>query len=208
MNVEAAIRDIRLIAILRLSDHRRVVQIAKILADNGVRVLEVTVEHPHGLRSVEQIATALAGSVVVGAGTVLDAATVGRARDAGARFCVSPHLDGEVVAAAQAAGLLPLPGALTPTEIVRALSLGISLVKLFPASVVGTGYLTALRGPLPGAALVPTGGIGLEDASRWLAAGAAAVAIGGQLVDRGGGVEGLAERAQRVVTATRRGAST
>ena len=100
-------------------------------------MLEVTLDHPDGLRSVEQVAAALADRAVVGAGTVMDVASVYSVRDAGGRFCICPHLDEEVVAAANDAGILPVPGALTPSEIVRATSLGAPFVKLFPAVAVG-----------------------------------------------------------------------
>lgn len=200
--VAAAIREHRLIAILRLRDHSHVLDIATTLVDNGIRVLEVTLDHPDGLRSVERVAAALADCAVVGAGTVMDVASVRSARDAGGRFCVCPHLDADVVAAANDAGLLPVPGALTPTEIVRATSLGAPFVKLFPAAAVGVGYLSALRGPLRNVQIIPTGGVTADDAPAWLRAGAAAVAIGSELVSGPGELSGLAERARRTVQAT------
>lgn len=202
--VAAAIRECRLITILRLRDHSHVLDIATTLVDNGIQVLEVTLEHPDGLRSVERVAAALGDRAVVGAGTVMDAASVRAARDAGGRFCVSPHLDADVVAAANDAGLLPVPGAFTPTEIVRATSLGAPFVKLFPAASVGVGYLSALRGPLPDVQVIPTGGVTAENAPTWLRAGAAAVALGSDLVRGFEDLAGLAERVRKAVQATSR----
>jgi Entner-Doudoroff aldolase len=200
--VAAAIQEHRLIAILRLRDHSRVLDIATTLVENGIRVLEITLDHPVGLRSVERVAASLAGRAMVGAGTVMDVASVRSARDAGARFCVCPHLDPDVLAAANDAGLLPVPGVLTPTEIVRATSLGAPFVKLFPAGAVGVGYLSALRGPLQNVRIIPTGGVTAEDAPAWLRAGAAAVALGNDLIGGSGDLAQLALRARRAAHAT------
>lgn len=197
--VESTLLAERLVAIIRLSDHRAVVEIAQTLAASGIRMLEVTLEHPDGLRSVERVASAVGDSVIVGAGTVIRPALVPAARDAGARFCVCPHLDPAIIAAAQQAGVLPIPGAFTPTEIVQALGCGAPFIKLFPAGAAGLGYLRALRGPLPQARIIPTGGVTIDDVGAWLRAGAAAVALGSDLVDRTGSLDGLAARARRAV---------
>ena len=202
--VAAAIREHRLIAILRLRDHSQVLDIATTLVDNGIRVLEVTLDHPDGLRSVEQVAAALADRAVVGAGTVMDVASVHSVRDAGGRFCVCPHLDEEVVTAANDEGILPVPGALTPSEIVRATNLGAPFVKLFPAAAVGVEYLAALRQPLRNVQIIPTGGVTADNAPAWLRAGAAAVALGSGLVSESGDLAALAARARGAVHATRR----
>lgn len=201
--VEAAIEISRLIAILRLDDHSRVLPIAVTLAENGVRLVEITLEHSDSLRSVERVSDALGDSVIVGAGTVLSSAMVVAARDAGARFCISPHTDAEILATAERVAMLPIPGALTPTEIVRAQSLGAPFVKLFPASAVGPSYLKALVAPLRQARIIPTGGVTISDAGAWFRAGAVAVALGSDLVDRAGTLDGLAERARRAVEVTK-----
>lgn len=199
--VEAAVRREQLVAILRLRDHGNVVQVAETLVEHGVTVLEITLDHPDSVASVRKVADALGDSAVLGAGTVLEPEQVTAARDAGARFCVSPHTDPQLITAVLAAGLAPVPGVLTPTELVTASRAGAILLKVFPSGAQGTGHMRALLGPFADAALIPTGGIGIDDIPTWLGAGATAVALGSALVDRDGTVEGLADRARRAVAA-------
>jgi 2-dehydro-3-deoxyphosphogluconate aldolase/(4S)-4-hydroxy-2-oxoglutarate aldolase len=130
---------------------------------------------------------------------------VDRAADAGARFVVSPSVDVAVIEAAARHGIASYPGALTPTEISTAWSAGATAVKLFPAGALGPSYLTAVRAPLPDVPLIPTGGIALEEAGTWLAAGAVAVGVGSPLIGdalaTGGDLDALAQRAQAVCAA-------
>lgn len=192
--VEQQLRAQRVLAILRLRDHSRAVELCQALADGGITVMEITVDHPDSLRSLERARHSLDPSVALGAGTVLDAATVAQVAAAGASFCVSPHLDAAIVAAARDRGLLPIPGVLSPTEVIAAHRMGLSLLKLFPAGPAGVDYLRVLRGPLPHIGFVPTGGIEVDDVPQWLAAGAVAVALGGGLVGNGADVHGLKAR--------------
>jgi 2-dehydro-3-deoxyphosphogluconate aldolase/(4S)-4-hydroxy-2-oxoglutarate aldolase len=188
---------------MRLSEHDKAVDIAKTLVDSGIEVLEVTIEHPEGLRSLERIGTSLGESVVLGAGTVINVDDVPRVRDAGARFIISPHIDPELVESAHCLDLLPIPGTLTASEVVMAMKAGARLIKLFPAEAIGVSYMRALRGPFAGMRFVATGGITVENAATWLEAGAFAVAMGSELVPRSGTLDGLAERVSRAVLATR-----
>jgi len=192
------IRSQRVVAILRLRDHSRAVELCRALADGGVNVMEITMDHPEALTSLESARKVLGPEITLGAGTVLTSDMVHRAADAGASFFVSPNLDREVVVAAQGRGLLPIPGVMTPTEVVAAQQLGLTLLKLFPAGPLGLGYLRALQGPLPNIGFVATGGVEIEDVPQWLSAGAAAVALGSGLVGRDGDLGGLAERADRL----------
>jgi len=176
----SAIRDSRVVAILRLRDHGLAVEVCDALVRGGIRVLELTQDDPGALAALRAVAGRT--DVVVGAGTVLDPASVPALADAGARFVVAPNADRRVIAAALAAGLDPMPGALTATEVACALEAGATLVKLFPAGPLGPGYLRALRGPFEGVELVPTGGIAHDAVGAWLAAGAAAVGLGSDLV--------------------------
>ena len=196
--VEERIRARRVVAILRLRDHSHAVELCRALADGGVSVMEITMDHPESLRSLESARKVLGPEITLGAGTVLAAETVRRAADAGASFCVSPNLDAEIVVAAQGRGLLPVPGVMTPTEVVAAQHLGLSLLKLFPAGPLGLDYLHALQGPLPHIGFVATGGVEIDDVPKWISAGAVAVALGSGLVGRGGDLSGLAERTARL----------
>jgi Entner-Doudoroff aldolase len=194
----------RLVAIIRLADHAHVLDIATILAEAGVRFLEITVERPEGFTSIERVVSALGERVTIGAGTVLSRAAVNRVAGSGVRFIVSPNTNPDVITACRDRGLLVLPGAFTPTEVAAATDAGARFVKLFPASTGGYGHLTSLRGPFPDVRFVPTGGVTSDNASAWLDAGAAAVAMGSNLVPASGSTGGLFERAVAAVAATTR----
>lgn len=201
--IEDRIRAARVVAVLRLRDHTRAVQVAETLAEGGVTALEFTLDDPGGIGAIEKVAARIGGDVLVGAGTVTEVAQVAAAREAGARFCVSPHLDPAVVAAANGAGLAPLPGIATPTELLAARRAGARLLKLFPAGPLGIPYLKALKGPFGDAELIPTGGVELDGIRAWLDAGAVAVGVGSSLVDRTGSLDGLLDRARRATEAAR-----
>jgi 2-dehydro-3-deoxyphosphogluconate aldolase/(4S)-4-hydroxy-2-oxoglutarate aldolase len=128
--------------------------------------------------------------------------------DAGARFVVSPGIDDGVLAAAREAGVLAMPGALTPTEVMRAVSLGAQAVKLFPASIGGPAMLRALREPFPDCAFVPTGGVSAENVGEWFEAGAHAVGAGSSLCPTAeiaaGRFDAISDRAERFAAAAGR----
>lgn len=208
MSAELARRLIlagRLVAILRLDDGSRALEIAGELVEAGVRAIEVTMETPGAADALAALSTRWSGKVAIGAGTVLSLDDLEAARRAGASFIVSPEVNRSVIEAARSAGLLVVPGALTATEVLRAWRAGAQMVKVFPAGPVGPGYLRALRGPLPGIPLIPTGGIEIEEIPHYLAAGAAAVAIGSCLVPRSGKREALFERARQATELAGRG---
>jgi Entner-Doudoroff aldolase len=198
MTAADRLRDAGAIAILRLRDHARGVELGHALAGAGLRAIEVTLDHPDALRSLAALAAALPDDVLLGAGTVRRPEQVAQAAGAGARFVLSPHTDPAIVEATLAAGLEPVPGACTPTEVATALDAGARLVKLFPAGPLGPGYLKALLGPFRGTAFVPTGGIRHDELAPWLDAGAAAIGLGSDLVPGGGALDGVAERAAAV----------
>jgi Entner-Doudoroff aldolase len=171
--------ETRIVAVLRLRDHGLAAEVCDALVRGGIRVLELTQDDPGALAALRRVAGI---DAVVGAGTVMDAETVAAVADAGARFVVSPNVDAEVIAATLRAGLAPLPGALTATEVAAAVAAGAEIVKLFPAGSMGPGYLRALRGPFERVRFVPTGGIAHDAAGEWIAAGAVAVGLGSDLV--------------------------
>jgi 2-dehydro-3-deoxyphosphogluconate aldolase/(4S)-4-hydroxy-2-oxoglutarate aldolase len=150
----------------------------------------------------------LEGRIILGAGTVLTADDVRRAAECGATFVVSPSFEPTVVEAAKRLGLVAMPGAFSPTEIVAAWHAGADLVKVFPAESLGPGFFRALRGPLPMIPLMATGGIDAGNGAAYLAAGAAVLGVGGKLVDpalvRDGRFEELTNRARALVEITRR----
>jgi 2-dehydro-3-deoxyphosphogluconate aldolase/(4S)-4-hydroxy-2-oxoglutarate aldolase len=170
-----------LVAIVRFHEGGDLAGTVEALARGGVEAIELTIDTPGALVAVSEAAAA---GRAMGIGTVLTAEQVRASADAGARFVVSPALVPEVIEVALELGLEPLPGVFTATELVQALAAGARAVKLFPASAAGPGYLRALRGPFPSVPIVPTGGVRIDEIGAYLAAGAAAVALGSELVGR------------------------
>ncbi len=170
------------VAVVRASDGSQLVRVAEALAAGGIDAVEVTFTVPNAVECIQELVRALGDRVVVGAGTVLDAATARHAILAGARFVVSPILDEELVRLCRRYSVFVAPGAFTPTEVVRAWSAGADAVKVFPADVGGPRYLKALRGPLPQVRLFPTGGVTPQTVGDFLAAGAWCLGAGSALV--------------------------
>lgn len=207
--ISRELQDTRLIAILRARDSSCAEAVVDTLVSNGIRCLELTMTTPGALEVIERLAARLPAEIDLGMGTVLSAADVGRAADAGARFVVSPSVSVEVIETANRRGMASYPGAFTPTEIHAAWTAGASAVKLFPGGSLGPGYLSAVRGPLPDIPIVPTGSISLADIDAWFAAGAQAVGLGSPLIGdsmtRGGDLNALAERTRIACAAAMEG---
>lgn len=172
------------VAVIRLADGAALRAVADALAEGGVRALEVTMTVPRAVELIAELARALPDEFLIGAGTVLDATTTRRVTDAGARFVVSPVFRRSVVEAAHAREAAALPGCFTPTEILDAWEAGADIVKVFPATALGPGFFSDLRGPLPEIRLMPTGGVTRDNAGDWIRAGAVAIGVGTALVDR------------------------
>jgi len=181
-HVFEAIAEQRLLAIVRLDSEAAAVDACRVLARGGLRAVEISLAQPGATTAIATAANELAAVAFVGAGTVRTVAHAAAAVAAGAEFLVGPNLDEEIAAWARERDVLYLPGALTPTEVELA-SRRSPLVKLFPAGRLGPDYVSDLRAPYPDAALVPTGGVDLDNAAAFLEAGAAAVALGSALVN-------------------------
>src|SRR2546425_6469586 len=161
------------IAVVRLTEAVRLGPAARALAAGGVGAVEVTLTTPGAIDTIADLAAdaGLAGCVI-GAGTVLDESAARYVIDAGARFVVSPTLNPAVIRACRDRGVPCMPGALTPTELLEGWRVGAAVMKLFPASAVGPGYLRDVLAPLPFLRLLPPGGGSLGDAGGWGRAGA------------------------------------
>lgn len=168
----------KILGIVRYRSAGDVQAAVEALLRGGIETVEVTLDTPGALDAVERGRRA---GWSIGVGTVLEPDQVSRCVDAGAAFVVSPGIVPEVIERALALGIDIVPGAFTPTEVIRARSSGAAVVKVFPASLGGAAYLRALRGPLPDIPIVPTGGIGIEEVGDYLAAGAVCVGLGGAL---------------------------
>jgi len=195
------LEDGRIIAILRGDFGGREEEIVAALIDGGVTAVEVTLNSPNALDSIGRIARSFSSRIAVGAGTVLKPEEVERAMESGARFIVSPNRDTRVIEATKRLGLVSLPGCYTPSEIVEALDAGADAVKIFPAITLGPAYVKAVRAPLGDVRLVPTGGVTPEKAREYFAAGAWAVGVGSELLNRellsGSDLEPLRQRANQ-----------
>jgi 2-dehydro-3-deoxyphosphogluconate aldolase/(4S)-4-hydroxy-2-oxoglutarate aldolase len=187
----------KLLGIIRGSDPDAAIRAGVALVESGIRFLEVSLVTTDAPRVIGEIQRLGGDHCVIGAGTVLTRDDVTRATDAGARFMVTPAVT-ESVAESVARGIPVLAGALTPTEVVTAIGLGATAVKLFPGSLGGPAYLKALREPLPTVPFVPVGGVDAAAAAEYLKYGAIAVGIGSPLLGdavRGGDLDELRARA-------------
>jgi 2-dehydro-3-deoxyphosphogluconate aldolase/(4S)-4-hydroxy-2-oxoglutarate aldolase len=194
-----------LLGIVRFQDGGDVSGAVEALVSGGIELVEVTIDTPGALAAVERAA---GEGRVVGVGTVVSAEQVRACAAAGARFVVSPGLIAEVIRDARELGLEPVPGVFTATEILTATSAGARVMKLFPASCGGPPYLRALRAPFPTTALVPTGGVRLDEIVAYFEAGATVVALGSELVGRSAPrtdneLEWIAAQAARATDAAR-----
>lgn len=172
------------VAVLRGVGPDAVVDVAEALEAGGVTAMEVTMGGDDSLTALEVLAEHYADdpAVVVGAGTVLDEETARQTHLAGAEFVVSPTFDPDVVEACNRYGVATAPGVLTPTEALSAYEAGADLCKIFPASSLGPGHVASLQGPLPQIPLMPTGGVGPDNAAAYIDAGAELVGAGGSLL--------------------------
>jgi 2-dehydro-3-deoxyphosphogluconate aldolase / (4S)-4-hydroxy-2-oxoglutarate aldolase len=182
----------RVFAIIRSDSYERVTATADTLLGAGISSLEISLTTPCALDAIATLRRETGQDCVIGAGTVLDAASARAAVDAGARFLVSPALDAEVISTGHRYGVPVFPGVATPTEMVRAMELGADALKLFPASGHNPGWLKDVRAALPQAPLLPTGGVTVKNAPDWIAAGAVACGMGSALTE--GDREAVAKR--------------
>jgi 2-dehydro-3-deoxyphosphogluconate aldolase/(4S)-4-hydroxy-2-oxoglutarate aldolase len=173
-----------LMAILRGMGTERSLAVATTAWDLGIDVVELPIQTPEDIEALKTVAAAARErGKVVGAGTVLSVEHVRIASDAGAAFTVSPGFDAEVVRASSEAGMPPMPGVATATEVQLALKSGLTWLKAFPASVLGAAWIRAMHGPFPLAQFVTTGGMDAANAGEFLQAGARVVAVGSALED-------------------------
>lgn len=176
--------DCGVVAIVRFDRSEELVEAAQAIKAGGVDVIEFTMTTPNALGIIEASAKEFGEEVLLGAGTVLDSETARAAILAGARYIVSPTLDPQVVELCHRYGVIAVPGAFSPTEILAAWELGADLVKVFPAGAMGPGYIKDILSPLPQVRLLPTGGVSLSNVAQFIEAGATAVAAGSSLVDK------------------------
>ncbi|TFG28242.1 bifunctional 4-hydroxy-2-oxoglutarate aldolase/2-dehydro-3-deoxy-phosphogluconate aldolase [Candidatus Thorarchaeota archaeon] len=179
------IYDTGLIPIIRVESDEVAFKVADAFLNAGVHIIEVTMSVPGALDVVKKLVEQFGDKVLIGTGTVVNGEMARKVIDVGSEFIVSPNYSKELIETAQEFSKPIIPGALTPTEIYDAFTLGADAVKVFPCgNVGGASYLKAIRGPLPQIPLVPTGGVDLETAGPMLGAGAFALGVGGAITDK------------------------
>jgi len=205
------IRQTGVIAIMRAKSSDQLLAAADAIRAGGVRAIEVTMTTPGALAVIEAAVSRYGQEVAFGAGTVLDAESARAAILSGAQFIVAPTLKTEVIELCHRYSVPVFPGVYTPTEVLTAWEAGADMVKVFPASVGGPGFIKALKAPLPQVDMVPVGGVNLENTADFIRAGSAAVGVGGELVDakllEAKDWPTLTERARQFIAAVAKGRS-
>jgi 2-dehydro-3-deoxyphosphogluconate aldolase/(4S)-4-hydroxy-2-oxoglutarate aldolase len=178
------IHDIGIVPVVRASSLDEARQAVDAICAGGIPVIEITMTVPDAPAMIQELVRHFGNSVLTGAGTVTTAKQAEICLDAGAQFLVSPGLSVAVLQTAAKRGILAIPGALTPTEVMAALEAGAKVIKIFPCgSAGGAKHIKALRAPFPETRLIPTGGVNLANAAEYLSAGAFALGVGADLVD-------------------------
>ncbi|MCG0278836.1 MAG: bifunctional 2-keto-4-hydroxyglutarate aldolase/2-keto-3-deoxy-6-phosphogluconate aldolase, partial [Thermanaeromonas sp.] len=171
-----------IVAVVRAEGPEQALKIAEAIKAGGVEAIEIALTVPGAIDVIRELArTYRNGEILIGAGTVLDAETARAAILAGAEFLVSPCLNFDMIKMCNRYQKVSMPGAMSIKEVVEVMEAGGDFVKLFPGSAFGPEIVKAIKGPLPYAPLVPTGGVSLENVAEWIKAGCEAVGVGGEL---------------------------
>lgn len=175
------IKELGLLAVIRGPSPELTLKMVEALINGGVLGIEITYSTPNAEEVVKRLAAAFGDSIVLGMGTLTKPEQALQAKEAGANFLVSPVCEPILVKAMVESGLVTMAGALTPTEVLQAYTLGSDVVKVFPGSLGGPGYIKALKGPFPYIPMMPTGGVSAGNVAEWFAAGVVAVGAGSEL---------------------------
>jgi 2-dehydro-3-deoxyphosphogluconate aldolase/(4S)-4-hydroxy-2-oxoglutarate aldolase len=205
------VKENGVVAILRGVDPQLVVPLGKALIAAGVGGMEITLNSEGALEGIDVLKKELGGQILVGAGTVMTGDLAKQAIAAGAMFLLTPHLSEEVLAVCREANIPCIAGVMTPSEAVRAYTLGAEMVKIFPAGSLGPEYFKDLRGPLPQIVTMAVGGVSINNAEAFIKAGAVAIGAGSQLLDMAaiarGDWEAVQKKAAAMVAAVRKARS-
>ncbi|MGA9543982.1 MAG: bifunctional 4-hydroxy-2-oxoglutarate aldolase/2-dehydro-3-deoxy-phosphogluconate aldolase [Candidatus Sulfotelmatobacter sp.] len=211
MTIEDVIRrigEIGIVPVVRAATVEDATRAVEAICAGGIPILEITMTVPNATSVIRHIVREHGNNALIGAGTVTTGEQAEQCIRAGAEFLVSPGMSTHVLAVAQACAKLAIPGALTPTELMHAQDNGAKLIKIFPCgNVGGAKYLQSLRGPFPHVELIPTGGVSVSNAADYIAAGAFALGVGGDLINaaalREGNLAKITQAARELVEAVR-----
>ncbi len=175
----------KIVAIIRMLDKEEAIEVTEALVKGGIKLIEVTLDSPNSLKTIEALTEKYQNDeVVIGAGTVLDSESARLAIIAGAEFLLSPSLNIDFIKTCNRYDKVAIPGAMTPTEILTAKENGADIIKVFPASNLGSSYIKSIKGPISNINLMATGGISIDNIIEFVESGSDSVGIGSSLVDK------------------------
>lgn len=175
------IEKVGVVAVVRAENSEKAKKIALACMDGGIDSIEITFTVPGAQKVIEDLTKEFGDSLLVGAGTVLDSETARIAILAGAKYIVSPGFDLETAKLCNRYQISYMPGCMTITEMITAMEAGADVIKVFPGSAFGPDFIKAVKGPLPQAVLMPTGGVSIDNVDKWIKNGCIAVGVGGNL---------------------------
>ncbi|MGI2296347.1 bifunctional 4-hydroxy-2-oxoglutarate aldolase/2-dehydro-3-deoxy-phosphogluconate aldolase [Paenibacillus sp. GXUN7292] len=178
------LKEYQIVAIVRGVPFGQIKEVFEALYLGGIRIAEITLNTDQALEAIRCMREQYGNRMWVGAGSVLNQDMAGEAIEAGAQFLVSPNVDEGMIRYSISRGIMPLPGVMTPTEIVQAVRFGASLVKVFPCTSLGVGYIKELQGPLSHIPMLAVGGIGVDNITAYKKAGAIGAGVGGSLINK------------------------
>jgi 2-dehydro-3-deoxyphosphogluconate aldolase/(4S)-4-hydroxy-2-oxoglutarate aldolase len=192
------IEDTGIVAVVRAENTEKAVNISKACMEGGIDAIEVTFTVPGAHRVIEDLVNEFGDRLLVGAGTVLDSETARIAILAGAKYIVSPGFDLDTARLCNRYQIPYMPGCMTIKEMITAMEAGADVIKVFPGSAFGPSFIKAIKGPLPQAVLMPTGGVSLDNVDQWIKNGCVAVGAGGALTK--GSRKDITETAKKFVS--------
>lgn len=191
------IEDTGIVAVVRAENDKHAKDIAYACMDGGIDAIEIAFTVPGAHKVIESLVKEFGDNLLVGAGTVLDSETARVAILAGAKYIVSPAFDLDTAKLCNRYQIPYMPGCMTLTEMIRAMEAGADIIKVFPGSVFGPSFIKAIKGPLPQAVLMPTGGVNLDNVDQWIKNGCVAVGVGGGLTK--GSKDEITETAKKFI---------
>ncbi|MEN1759639.1 bifunctional 2-keto-4-hydroxyglutarate aldolase/2-keto-3-deoxy-6-phosphogluconate aldolase [Anoxynatronum sibiricum] len=195
------IEAVGVVAVVRAENSEHARKIALACMEGGIDAIEITFTVPGAHKVIESLTEEFGDRLLVGAGTVLDSETARIGILAGAKYVVSPAFDAETAKLCNRYQIPYMPGCMTLTEMIQAMEAGADVIKVFPGSLGGPDFIKAVKGPLPQAVLMPTGGVSLENVDKWINNGCIAVGVGGNLTK--GTPEDMTKAAQALVAKVR-----